>query len=87
MTKKKPPTTPTLQESLSEIDWDKLFEMETDDSQIEQDLVLSRQTRLKEAARSMKATREIGADEDEARWDDRLRKVVKHKPVPEKPSE
>jgi len=33
------------------------------------------------------AAREIGADEDEARWDDRLRKVVKHKPVPEKPSE
>jgi hypothetical protein len=31
------------------------------------------------------AAREIGADDDEARWDDRLRKVVKHKPVPEKP--
>lgn len=31
------------------------------------------------------AAREIGADEDEARWDDRLRKVVRHKPAPEKP--
>lgn len=31
------------------------------------------------------AAREIGADEDEARWDDRLRKVVKHKPSPDKP--
>lgn len=31
------------------------------------------------------AAREIGADEDEARWEDRLRKVVKHKPAPEKP--
>ena len=25
-----------------------------------------------------------GADEDEARWDDRLKKVVKVKPAPEK---
>jgi hypothetical protein len=31
------------------------------------------------------AAREIGADENETRWDDRLRKVVKHKPQPEKP--
>lgn len=31
------------------------------------------------------AAREIGADEDEKRWEDRLRKVVKHKPQPEKP--
>jgi hypothetical protein len=29
--------------------------------------------------------RELEADEDEARWDERLEKVVKHKPVPEKP--
>lgn len=27
--------------------------------------------------------REIEADEDEARWDERLAKVVAHKPVPE----
>ena len=33
------------------------------------------------------AAREIGADEDEARWDDRLRKVVKHKPSGSSPSE
>jgi len=31
------------------------------------------------------AAREHEADEDEARWDERLRKVVKHKPQPEKP--
>lgn len=31
------------------------------------------------------AARERGADENEAHWDERLRKVVKHKPQPEKP--
>lgn len=31
------------------------------------------------------AAREIGADEDEARWDERLKKIAKGKPVPEKP--
>lgn len=31
------------------------------------------------------AAREIEADEDEARWDERLKKVVKAKPKPEKP--
>jgi len=29
--------------------------------------------------------RELEADEDEARWDERLKKVAKHKPEPEKP--
>jgi hypothetical protein len=31
------------------------------------------------------AARELEADEDEARWDERLKKVVKAKPKPEKP--
>jgi len=31
-----------------------------------------------------KAARDLEADEDEARWDDRMRKVAKHKPAPEK---
>lgn len=31
------------------------------------------------------AARELEADEDEGRWDERLRKVVKQKPAPEKP--
>lgn len=31
------------------------------------------------------AAREIGADEDETRWEERLRKVAKGKPEPEKP--
>ena len=29
--------------------------------------------------------REHGVDEDEARWDERLKKIAKAKPVPEKP--
>jgi hypothetical protein len=29
--------------------------------------------------------REVEADEDEARWGERLTKVAKHKPAPEKP--
>jgi len=29
--------------------------------------------------------RELGADEDEARWDERLRKIARVKPEPEKP--
>ncbi len=29
--------------------------------------------------------RELEADEDEAAWDERLKKVVEHKPAPEKP--
>lgn len=32
-----------------------------------------------------KAARELEADEDAARWDERLKKVVKAKPKPEKP--
>lgn len=31
------------------------------------------------------AARELGCDEDEARWDERLRKVARQKPEPEKP--
>jgi len=31
------------------------------------------------------AARKLEADEDEARWDERLKKVVKAKPAPEKP--
>lgn len=33
------------------------------------------------------AAREYEADEDEARWDERLKKVAKQKPLPEKPGE
>jgi hypothetical protein len=32
------------------------------------------------------AARELECDEDEARWDDRLKKVAKPKPAPEKGS-
>ncbi len=32
-----------------------------------------------------KLAREVEADEDEARWDERLKKVAGHKPAPEKP--
>ena len=30
------------------------------------------------------AARELGADEDEKRWEDKLRKVVRQKPEPQK---
>ena len=33
------------------------------------------------------AAREREADEDEARWDERLRKLAKAKPAPEKPAD
>lgn len=33
------------------------------------------------------AARELGCDEDEAHWDDRLRRIAKQKPPPEKPEE
>jgi hypothetical protein len=46
--------------------------METDDKQTQLD-------KFKELAR------ELEADEDEAAWDERLKKVAKHKPTPEKP--
>ena len=39
----------------------------------------TRLDKLKETAR------ERGADEDEARWDERLKKLAKAKPAPEKP--
>ncbi len=32
-----------------------------------------------------KAAREAECDEDESRWDERLKKVAKAKPAPEKP--
>lgn len=31
------------------------------------------------------ATRELGCDEDEARCNNKLKKVARHKPAPEKP--
>lgn len=31
------------------------------------------------------AARDLETDDDEARFDERLRKLVKHKPAPEKP--
>ncbi len=31
------------------------------------------------------AARDLETDDDEARFDERLSKIVKHKPVPEKP--
>ena len=32
------------------------------------------------------AARQLECDDDEARFDERIRKLVKHKPVPEKPA-
>ena len=38
-----------------------------------------------QADKFKEAARKAEADEDEAAWEARLKKVVKHKPVPEKP--
>ena len=38
-----------------------------------------------QADKFKRAAREIECDPDEKRWEDKLRKVVKHKPVPENP--
>ncbi len=35
--------------------------------------------------RFKEAARDLECDEDEARWDERLKKVAKAKPAPEKP--
>jgi len=45
----------------------------------------SHDDKLTQTERFRQAAREIGVDEDETRWDERLRKVVKPKPQPEKP--
>jgi hypothetical protein len=39
----------------------------------------------KQSDRFKEAARAAECDEDEARWEERLKRVVKHKPVPEKP--
>ncbi len=39
-----------------------------------------------QAARFKEAARAAECDEDEARWEARLKRVVKHKPVPENPT-
>jgi len=38
-----------------------------------------------QSERFKQTARDLECDEDEARWDERLRKVVKRKPEPEKP--
>lgn len=43
------------------------------------------ETRLSQLDKFKKAARDLETDDDEARFDERLRKIVKHKPV-EKPS-
>lgn len=35
--------------------------------------------------RFKEAARELGCDEDEARFDEKLKEIAKHKPPPEKP--
>jgi hypothetical protein len=38
-----------------------------------------------QSERFVQAARALECDEDEARWDERLKKVAKQKPAPEKP--
>ena len=40
---------------------------------------------ISQVERFKQAARELEADDDEARFDERVKKLVKHKPVPEKP--
>ena len=42
-------------------------------------------TEKTQADKFKQAAREHEADEDEARWEERLRKIAKAKPEPEKP--
>lgn len=42
-------------------------------------------TASSQSEKFIKSAREHEADEDEARWNDRLKKVTKAKPAPEKP--
>ena len=41
--------------------------------------------KVSQVERFKKAARELEADEDEGHWDDRLRKIAKVKPKPDKP--
>jgi len=43
------------------------------------------QDKNSQAEKFKQAARELECDPDEAKWEDKLRKVVKHKPVPGKP--
>ncbi len=38
-----------------------------------------------QAEKFKRAARDLECDPDEAKWEDKLRKVVKQKPAPEKP--
>ena len=38
-----------------------------------------------QAEKFKQAARDLEADDDETRWDERLRKIAKVKPAPEKP--
>lgn len=40
-----------------------------------------------QSQRFIKFAQEAGADEDEANWEERLKKVVKHKPEEKKPAD
>lgn len=42
-------------------------------------------TTRSQADKFKQAARELEADQDETRWEGRLKKVAKHKPVEEKP--
>lgn len=39
------------------------------------------ETNKSQSDKFIEAAKELGTDEDESRWEGRLRKIVKHKPV------
>ena len=43
------------------------------------------ESRTDQAERFRQAARELGCDDDDERFKERVRKLVKHKPAPEKP--
>ena len=49
------------------------------------DTVRHANTQKSQADKFKEAARKHEADESEATWEARLKKIVKHKPVPEKP--
>lgn len=44
-------------------------------------------TASSQSEKFIKSARELETDEDEARWEARLKKVAKHKPAPETPAD
>lgn len=47
--------------------------------------MVTKESPISQSERFKQLARELVADEDEARWDERLKKVATHKPAPDQP--